>query len=111
MVLYDYEVTHEGFCDPYTESCFMYCEDENCSEPFYYTWIVRQAHSLVNMCGDLTVPNCEAASECAEGEEDCYVTFCNTNNDLDCEYLTESDIRAQAEYDLNQMDVLQYNLE
>ena len=32
MISYDYPVTFEGYCDPYTKSCFEYCEDDDCPD-------------------------------------------------------------------------------
>ena len=41
VVTQDYTVGYEGLCDPYEEECFVYCEDDECIEPFYYSWIER----------------------------------------------------------------------
>jgi hypothetical protein len=35
FVLDDYIVMYEGDCDPYTESCFIGCEDDECTEEYY----------------------------------------------------------------------------
>lgn len=91
MVTYDFEVVFEGYCDPYSESCFEYCEDDECTEPFHYTWFTRNADELRNACGDLGILDCEYAEMCEEGEDNCYATYCDPNFDEDCEFLTEED--------------------
>ncbi len=95
MVQYDYLVSYEGFCDPYTEVCYEYCEDDECLEPVHYTWVERKAADLVMLCGENTVLDCEAASYCAENEQSCSVTHCDFSFDDDCEYLTEADATNQ----------------
>ena len=77
MVSLEYEVTYEGFCDPTESSCFVYCEDEDCAQPIYYTWVSRQASALVAVCGEMDVLSCDAASECTDGEAGCLITYCN----------------------------------
>lgn len=91
MVLYNYEVVHEGFCDPYTESCHEYCEDDLCTDPFYYSWIHRQASSLRELCGGESVLDCVEAGECSAEEQNCYVSFCDPQVSEDCELLSEND--------------------
>lgn len=92
MVIYDYTVSYdEGDCDPYTESCFVYCEDEECSEPFYYTSIYRDASTLVALCGD-DITDCDEAYYCQEDEVSCEIVYCDSSTGLDeCEMLTEAD--------------------
>lgn len=98
IVSYDYEVVFEGYCDPYTESCFEFCEDEECTEPFHYTWFARNAADLRSSCGDLSILDCEFAEDCSEGEMGCYATYCDPNVDFDCEFLTEDDfVEEQVE--------------
>lgn len=91
MVSYDYLVSYEGFCDPYTESCFLYCEDGACTEPFYSTFVERRAYTLRELCGN-TILDCAAADTCLPDEPDCSVTYCNPRRDDDCETLTRSDM-------------------
>jgi len=74
MIAQDYTVGYEGYCDPYEQSCFVYCEDEACAEPFYYSWIERHAGTVHAMCGPL-VTECEAAYSCA-GDASCSITYC-----------------------------------
>jgi len=91
MVLQDYLVSYEGDCDPYTESCYVYCEDEECSEPFYYSIIERNAAEIYARCG-ADVTTCDAAYACQPDVDVCTITFCNGATDGDeCETLTERD--------------------
>lgn len=91
MVSYDYIVEYEGFCDPYTESCFVYCEDDECADPFYYTWMTKKASVVVDQCGKGDINECDVAFECSEDEVACEKIYCEPGLDEDCEYLTESD--------------------
>ncbi len=87
----DYLVSYEGDCDPYTETCFLYCEDDECTEPFYYSIIERKASEVFALCGtDVTL--CDEAYECQENVETCSVTYCDIEFDgKECEVLTEKD--------------------
>lgn len=79
IILQDYIVSYEGECDPETESCFMYCEDENCTDPSYYTIIERHARELRETCGP-DVTTCDQAYSCA-GDDSCRVIYCNPDNE------------------------------
>lgn len=88
----DYIVAYEGDCDPYTESCYLWCEDDECSEPFYFSVIERHAAEIYSLCGeDVTV--CDDAYYCDESVEYCEIYFCDAEFDGEdsCEYLTEED--------------------
>lgn len=98
MISYDYEVVFEGYCDPYTESCFEYCEDNACTEPFHYTWFSRNAAELRGVCGDLSILECEYAESCGENEQGCYATYCDPTVDTDCEFLEAEDMPFELEF-------------
>jgi hypothetical protein len=93
MVLNDYVVAYEGDCDPYTESCFVGCEDDECTEEYYYTLIEKYAPNVKAQCGtDIT--ECDAAYECLpEDGGRCQITYCDPDVDGDetCEVLMEVD--------------------
>jgi hypothetical protein len=97
MVAYDYEVVHEGSCDPYQEQCYMYCEDEECSDPFYYTNIHREASSLRNICSDKTVTECELAQTCQPFESSCITEYCTDNDSGECESLNYQDLPEERD--------------
>lgn len=92
MVSYDYLVYDEVECDPYTESCFVWCEDDECLEPFYYAMMERQASDLVEFCdGDNT--DCDAAYWCEPDETTCTITYCDPVLDEGfCDDLSESEV-------------------
>ncbi|MAZ56676.1 hypothetical protein CL653_02710 [bacterium] len=85
MVLYDYLVTYEGPCDPEVEVCFEYCETEECDDPFYYSWIEREASELIAICGELDILSCDASQECQISDKTCSISFCNSTVDTNCE--------------------------
>ncbi len=73
----DYLVSYEIECDPNTESCFVGCEDENCTETYYYAYIERHAATVNKRCGP-NVLGCDLPKTClSEESKICKVTFCN----------------------------------
>jgi hypothetical protein len=97
LVAQDYTIGYEGECDPYTEHCYVYCEDEVCEEPFYYSWIERNAGIVYDLCGPL-VTECDAAYACPADELDCKITFCNNAVD-DCDTLGPADTPIEVSPD------------
>jgi len=92
IVLQDYLVAYEGECDPYTQVCFIGCEDDECISEYYYSQMEKYAPNVFEQCGkDIT--DCEKAYVClSEDGEKCSITFCNPEVDGDaCEELTEED--------------------
>lgn len=82
MVIHDYTVSYEIECDPVSESCFIGCEDEECSKEYFYAKIERYAPDLVKLCGD-TIVGCEFANVCTIDESRCFLTFCDTSTGYD----------------------------
>lgn len=93
MYARDYTISYEGFCDPYTSSCFEYCEDDECLEPFHYTWVERNAAIVFEMCGELVL-DCEGVDVCNDGEVGCSVSYCEPESG-ECENLTEEDMSLE----------------
>lgn len=92
MVNHDYTVAYEGECDPYTQICFVGCEDDECTTEYYYSQMQKYAPNLYEQCGpDIT--DCEDAYACLpEDGEHCSITFCSPEIDGEsCEQLTEED--------------------
>ena len=90
MIEHDYLVGYEGSCDPVSEVCFTACEDDACTEIYYYSNVQKYAPDLVRECGkDIT--DCEAASMCLPSDHECSVTYCDpeTNGDA-CEMINEN---------------------
>ena len=93
----DYIVRYEGFCDPAVSDCFVYCEDDECAEPFYYSWMTKYAPDLYNQCGS-DITDCEAAFECFPDDRECAIVYCDLEIDGDdCENLTEEELAELAE--------------
>lgn len=88
MVVHDYILYDEIECDPYTDSCFIYCEDDECTEPFYYAQMERPAINLMELCGGYD-EDCDAVYACTDAEVDCTVTFCDPDIDGECVSLPE----------------------
>lgn len=101
VVLKDYMVTYEAECDPYTEQCFIYCEDEECEEIFYYKYLTRQASEIYLQCGS-DITECEAATSCSE-EIACEVTYCEDDPE-NCEDLDDIDQEADPEEFYNELE-------
>ena len=76
MLAHDYLVAYEGECDPETESCFVGCIDEACSEEYYYTHMQKYAPNLLSQCGP-HIEECAFASQCLPWEPRCVVTYCD----------------------------------
>jgi hypothetical protein len=92
IVYHDYTVSYEGDCNPYTESCFVECEDEECTEEFYFSIIERPAYEVYEVCGP-NVLECGEAYECSATNDNCSITFCDPVEDGDyCEDLNDTDV-------------------
>jgi hypothetical protein len=92
MILHDYMVAYEGECNPYTQDCFVGCEDEECSRKYYYSKIQKYAPDVYMQCGE-DITDCAEANICLEENgSKCNVTYCDPKIDGDeCEALTEAD--------------------
>jgi hypothetical protein len=83
VVLDDYNVTYEIPCDPQLNSCFMFCEDDECLEPYFYTEINRYAKDLINLCSE-NILDCKYFSYCTENERLCEINYCSISDGEDC---------------------------
>ena len=91
MVIKDYMVRYEGPCDQYTESCYIGCEDDECSEQYFYTEITRHANDIYSLCGE-DITDCEAANTCSPIDRECSVAYCDLDIERDaCETISEVD--------------------
>lgn len=90
MVVHDYLVAYEGDCDPVTNSCFVGCEDEECTSEYYYSLVQKHAVTLEAECG-VDITDCEAASICtSDSDAECSITYCDPQLDGEaCESVTE----------------------
>ena len=81
MVLEDFIVSYEVDCNPQTSSCFIGCEDDECTEEYYYNLVTRRAPDINLLCGD-DITDCKAAATCNTGETFCEVEYCDENIDM-----------------------------
>ena len=96
MTLEDYLVYYEGACDPYLETCFETCLDDDCTEVLHHTYVERQAAYLHALCGE-DVTMCDAANSCQDDETQCMVRYCDEKKDGDlCEDLSLSDWQSES---------------
>lgn len=84
MIKQDYVVGYEGICDPATNinKCFEGCNDDACTEKHYYLKMVKYAPDLYKECGE-DITDCEAASACLSGDNNCIETYCNPDDKSD----------------------------
>lgn len=88
----DYIVSYEGPCEPETEICFAECDDDECTEEYYFTLIERKAYEIYDLCGS-DVSECEEAFECQPDVEYCTISYCDPEEDEDyCEDINETSI-------------------
>lgn len=76
VVLTDYLVSYEAICDPQAQSCYVGCDNEDCSENYYYAIITRHANEIEALCGK-DISDCSAADTCSADEEQCAVEYCD----------------------------------
>lgn len=103
MVVGSYVVEYEGACDPVTESCFVACADDECTDLYYHTWVHKYASDVQRECG-IDVTDCEAANVCLPGDTECSVTYCDpaltledeTCDDLDSSSVTEPEVPEEG---------------
>ncbi len=76
IVLHDYVVAYEIECDPVLQSCFVGCEDDECSAKYHYAIMQRHASDLIELCG-VNIVGCDEASICQAGESECAILFCD----------------------------------
>lgn len=78
VVKNDYLVSYKVTCDPAIASCFVGCENEKCTEQYYYSLVEKYAPDLYSECG-LDITNCEEANFCTTNDSQCSITYCNPN--------------------------------
>jgi hypothetical protein len=84
MVYHDYVVYYEGECNPNVEICFVGCEDDECTEEYYYTEVQKYAPDLLKVCGN-NITDCAEANICLSTDQNCSITYCDSEVDgVDC---------------------------
>lgn len=83
MITHDYLVAYEGTCDPTLNTCFIGCNDDECTEEYYYAQVQKTAVNIEKQCG-IDITDCENANICLPNENDnCMITYCNPEIDGD----------------------------
>jgi len=82
VIAQDFMVTYEIDCDPTSTYCYIGCEDDDCTEEYFYQEVERYAATLLEFCGE-DITDCEASYTCMTNEADCYVTSCNAGDSPD----------------------------
>ena len=99
VLTHDYMVAYEGACDPAVGVCFIGCEDDGCTKPYYYAKVEKYAAVLYVQCGgDIT--DCAAANACLPlNDRKCSVIYCDPEADGEaCETISgESNMPADTQ--------------
>jgi len=90
MVKQDYLIGYEGKCDPALKSCFVGCNDDSCTDEYYYSKVQKYAPDLFKECGaDIT--DCTKASVCLPIDQKCSIVYCDQKIDgKTCKLPTET---------------------
>jgi hypothetical protein len=99
-----YLVGYDATCDPITESCYVWCEDDACEEPEYYAVAEKYASTLFAQCGE-DITDCEAAATCAPNEEFCSITYCDPDSGEECDTVIAEEPEPSAEEAVGEEDV------
>lgn len=93
LIKQDYVVGYEGVCDLAinTNKCFVGCNDNACTEKYYYSKMVKYSRDLYRECGE-DINDCEAANSCLPDDLYCSETYCNSEVDGNA-CATEADIQ------------------
>lgn len=108
VIAQDYIVEYDGECDPYTQSCFVGCVDDECTEEYYHTWVRKNATDVYDQCGP-DVSGCAEASICLATDTDCEVIYCSPDTSLYdevCEVLDETSMPEEVPETTEEVDSL-----
>ena len=83
----DYILYYEGECDPTVKSCFIGCEDDECTKEYFYSKVQKYAPDVIRECGGV-VTDCTEANICFPTDKECSITYCDPESDgSDCSEL------------------------
>jgi hypothetical protein len=101
---YDYIVEYEIDCDPEYYSCYVGCDDDECTSEYYYAVTKKYAKNLLAQCGE-DITDCDYAQVCFPEEGvSCQISYCDsTDKESEC---TTSELLENAEdmYDFQDLD-------
>jgi hypothetical protein len=99
VVQHDYIVYYEGECDPTIESCFVGCEDDECTDMYYYSKVQKYAPDLLRECGEY-ITECAKANICLSTDRECSITYCDPEiDDSDCSELIIDPVNSSIDID------------
>lgn len=80
----DFVVNSTTICNPETESCFKWCDEEECEDE-YYNKIIKNGQSIP-VCNE-ALEECESLV-CEPEEQDCRIITCSEETVVDGEICT-----------------------
>ncbi len=102
LVKNDYIVFYEGECDPAEHSCFIGCNDDECTEEYFYSKVEKNAHDIYAQCGD-SVLDCAASNSCLPSDTSCSIQYCDEMRDNEpCSHAVEIQENVLQEQTQNQ---------
>ncbi len=75
----NYQIVAEASCDPETEKCFSYIDEES-GEVSYYKLISKNAADIYACEQTEEKLGCNEELSCLENEENCSYTYCDPEN-------------------------------
>jgi hypothetical protein len=103
-------VRYERDCDPATESCFLGCDDDECTSKYTYKYIYKHAANIFRECGaDIT--DCPAAQVCSESEIDrtCRFEYCDPLSEDECAESKDAATQFNEDTDIENLILPQMN--
>lgn len=98
VLLNDYMVSYEVACNPETDSCFIGCSDDECTQQYPYYTVEKYATNVTRECGS-TIENCTFATQCVPEDTDtCTMTYCSPETGDTCFIATDT-TSSQVELD------------
>jgi hypothetical protein len=76
VILKDYQIVAETSCNPTTEKCFVYTDEES-GEVSYYKLISKKAMNISLCEATEEKLGCEEELACTENELSCSYTYCD----------------------------------
>ena len=91
FVAHDYIVEYQIDCDPESSKCFVGCDDDDCTQVYYYANVQKYAPDIFSECGE-DVSECEQANSCLPSDTHCTIIYCDPQTvleDEECSTITE----------------------
>ncbi len=79
FILKDYQIIAESSCDPVSEECYAYTDEET-GEVSYYKKVSKKAANIAICEATEEKLGCNEELTCLEGEESCSYMYCNPDS-------------------------------